>query len=125
MSQIGLLGAFGDEGCRGSAHVGVGLARWMTSAWSGHQKEASGEEIEAGPAKHLALEQALVIHHSGIPAPRLSSYGLGTRPHQNGPRALTRSNPYRRFADTPGPLRASVIPPAREGARSLVMAVFI
>jgi hypothetical protein len=33
----------------------------MTSAWSGHQEDASGEEIEAGPAKHLALEHLQAV----------------------------------------------------------------
>jgi hypothetical protein len=33
----------------------------MTRAWSGRQEEASSEEIEAGPAEHLALEHLQAI----------------------------------------------------------------
>jgi hypothetical protein len=57
----GLLGTFGDDGCRGSAHISAGLARWMTSAWSGHQEEVSGEEIKPCSAKHLAFEQLQAV----------------------------------------------------------------
>ena len=56
-----LLATFGDDGCRGSAHISVGLARWMTSAWSGHQEEASGEEIKPSSATHLAFEQLQAV----------------------------------------------------------------
>jgi hypothetical protein len=46
----------GDEGRRGRASVGVGLEWWVARAWSGRQEETSGQQIEARPAKHLALE---------------------------------------------------------------------
>jgi hypothetical protein len=44
----------------------------MTSAWSGHQQNASGEEIESGPAEHLALQhlQAVDVPFDGALTPR-------------------------------------------------------
>lgn len=61
LNDLRLLAGFGEEGCRGPANVGVGLPRWMTSAWLGRQKNASGQQIEPRSGKHLALEQLQAV----------------------------------------------------------------
>jgi hypothetical protein len=33
----------------------------MTGTWLGHQEKTSGQQIELGPAKHLALEQLQAV----------------------------------------------------------------
>jgi hypothetical protein len=35
----------------------IPLNQSMSRRWSGREEEASGQQIEAGPAEHLALQQ--------------------------------------------------------------------
>ncbi len=49
----------------------IPLNQSMSRCWSGREEEASGQQIEAGPAEHLALEQlqAVDLPFNGALAP--------------------------------------------------------
>jgi hypothetical protein len=67
-----LLAAFGEAGQGNPASAGTGSEWWGTPAWSCRQEEASGQQIEPGPAEHLTLQhlQAVDMPFNGALTPR-------------------------------------------------------
>jgi hypothetical protein len=52
----------------------MGLKWWVTCAWLCRQEETSGQQIELGPSKHLALEP---LQASDVPFDRALAPGQG------------------------------------------------